>query len=368
MIIRRCKGCGAILQTEDESKQGFINEIKDNSSYCKRCFRLMHYNELPKIVASNKDYEIVIDDAVKQNGLMVFIVDIFAFKATFNPKMIEKLRNKNVILVVNKYDLFPKSTNIDGIVSWVSKQAENIHFKVDAISVVSSSKGYYIDEITNLIDLLRRGRDVYFVGCANVGKSSLINALLKRNTSITKDVVSTSVIPGTTLNKITIPFFEDGKSFIDTPGLINEQDVLNKLLPISYKKIIPNKELKPKTYQITKDNSILIAGLARIDFKDCEKISVILYVSDDLYIQRSKTINVERVLENELGKLLNPPTKDEISNIKYYKKSFNLDGRIKKDIWFSGFGFMTIIGKSKLDVTTISETEVFETDGIIRKM
>lgn len=368
MIIRRCKGCGAILQTEDESKQGFINEIKDNSSYCKRCFRLMHYNELPKIVASNKDYEIVIDDAVKQNGLMVFIVDIFAFKATFNPKMIEKLRNKNVILVVNKYDLFPKSTNIDGIVSWVSKQAENIHFKVDAISVVSSSKGYYIDELTNLIDLLRRGRDVYFVGCANVGKSSLINALLKRNTSITKDVVSTSVIPGTTLNKITIPFFEDGKSFIDTPGLINEQDVLNKLLPISYKKIIPNKELKPKTYQITKDNSILIAGLARIDFKDCEKISVILYVSDDLYIQRSKTINVERVLENELGKLLNPPTKDEISNIKYYKKSFNLDGRIKKDIWFSGFGFMTIIGKSKLDVTTISGTEVFETDGIIRKM
>lgn len=365
MIIRRCKGCGAILQTEDESKQGFINEIKDNSSYCKRCFRLMHYNELPKIVASNKDYEIVIDDAVKQNGLMVFIVDIFAFKATFNPKMIEKLRNKNVILVVNKYDLFPKSTNIDGIVSWVSKQAENIHFKVDAISVVSSSKGYYIDELTNLIDLLRRGRDVYFVGCANVGKSSLINALLKRNTSITKDVVSTSVIPGTTLNKITIPFFEDGKSFIDTPGLINEQDVLNKLLPISYKKIIPNKELKPKTYQITKDNSILIAGLARIDFKDCEKISVILYVSDDLYIQRSKTINVERVLENELGKLLNPPTKDEISNIKYYKKSFNLDGRIKKDIWFSGFGFMTIIGKSKLDVTTISGTEVFETDGII---
>ncbi len=368
MIIRRCKGCGAILQTEDELKPGFINEIKDSSSYCKRCFRLMHYSELPKIVASNKDYEIVIDDAVKQNGLMVFIVDIFAFKATFNPKMIEKLRDKNVILVVNKYDLFPKSTNIDGIVSWISKQCENIHFKVDAISVVSSSKGYYIDDLMNIIDYLRRGRDVYFVGCANVGKSSLINALLKRNTSITKDVISTSVIPGTTLNKISIPFFDDGKAFIDTPGLINEHDVLNNLMPQSYKKIIPNKELRPKTYQITKDNSILIAGLARIDFKECDKISVILYTSDDLYIQRSKTENVLRVLNNELGKLLTPPTLDELPNIKYMKKSFSFDGRNKKDIWFSGFGFISIIGKAKLDVITISGTEVFETDGIIRKM
>ena len=368
MIIRRCKGCGAILQTEDEAKPGFINEIKDNSEYCKRCFRLMHYSELPKIVASNKDYENVIDDAIKQNGLMVFIVDIFAFKATFNPKMIEKLRNKNVILVVNKYDLFPKSTNIDGIVSWISKQCENIHFKVDAISVVSSAKGYFIDDLMHIIDLARRGRDVYFVGCANVGKSSLINALLKRNTSITKDVISTSVIPGTTLNKINIPFFEDGKSFIDTPGLINEHDVLNNLLPTSYKKIIPNKELRPKTYQITKGNSLLIAGLARIDFIECDKLSVILYISDDLYIQRSKTENVLRVLNNELGKLLNPPTLDEIKNIKYMKKSFNFDGRCKKDIWFSGFGFISIIGKAKIELTTISGTEVFETDGIIRKM
>ena len=55
-------------------------------------------------------------------------------------------------------------------------------------------------------------------------------------------------------------------------------------------------------------------------------------------------------------------------NIKYMKKSFNFDGRCKKDIWFSGFGFISIIGKAKIELTTISGTEVFETDGIIRKM
>lgn len=38
----------------------------------------------------------------------------------------------------------------------------------------------------NTIDYLRKGRDVYFMGCANVGKSSLINALLKRFTKSEK--------------------------------------------------------------------------------------------------------------------------------------------------------------------------------------
>ena len=70
MILRKCKGCGAILQDEDENKAGFIPNLTKESKYCKRCFRLMHYNELPKIVASNSDYEKVIDDVIKN---LIFI-------------------------------------------------------------------------------------------------------------------------------------------------------------------------------------------------------------------------------------------------------------------------------------------------------
>ena len=77
MIIRKCKGCGAILQDTESKKAGFIPKLTDESKYCKRCFRMMHYNELPKIVASNSDYEKVIDDVIKKNGLIVFVVDIF---------------------------------------------------------------------------------------------------------------------------------------------------------------------------------------------------------------------------------------------------------------------------------------------------
>ena len=365
MIIRKCNGCGSFLQDQNPDKPGFIPKLNNDSNYCRRCFRLMHYNELPKIVASNDEYEKVIDDVIKRNGLIIFIVDIFQFKSTFNKKMIDKLRNKDVIFVANKYDTFPKSVNISNIVDWLSHECEKIFFKVLAIHIVSSKKGYYIKELTNTIDIARKGRDVYFVGCANVGKSSLINALVKANTSKVEDVISTSVIPGTTLNEIRIPFFEDNKALIDTPGLINEKDVLESLLPLSYKKIMPNTEMKPKTYQISDENTLSFAGLAFMSFKCDDKISVIMYTSNDLYIHRCKTANLDNLIETQLGGILNPPLKDEVANIKYKDIKLSLDGKKKKDIWFSGFGFAEIIGKCDIDIKVIENTEVYVTDAII---
>lgn len=365
MIVRKCKGCGTLLQEERPDEAGFVPKLTLESKYCKRCFRMMHYNELPKIVASNEDYEHVIDDVIKKNGLIVFVVDIFAFKATFNKKMIDKLRNKNVILVANKYDVFPKSTNITNVVNWLSKQCEKIFFKVDAIHIVSSKKGYYIDDLTKTIDMARRDRDVYFVGCANVGKSSLINALLKKNTNIKDDVISTSMIPGTTLNEIRIPFFEDNKAFVDTPGLINENDVLNSLLPISYNKIMPDSEMKPLTYQISDSNTIFMAGLASVSFSCSDRISVIVYASKNLYIHRCKSERVDELYLKQLGNLLTPPTPSEVENLRYKEETIILDGSKKKDIWFSGFGFISIIGKCECRVKYLENTEVFVTDAII---
>jgi ribosome biogenesis GTPase YqeH len=365
MIERKCKGCGAVLQDTNPDLKGFIPSLTKESKYCKRSFRMMHYNELPKIVASNKEYEHVIDEVIKKNGLIIFVVDIFAFKATFNKKMIDKLRNKNVILVANKYDVFPHSTNVENIVSWLSHECEKIFFKVDAIHIVSSKKGYYMEGLTRTIDLARKERDVYFVGCANVGKSSLINALLKKNTSITDDVVSTSVIPGTTLNEIRIPFFSDNKAFIDTPGLINPSDVLNVLLPESYKKIIPDTEMKPLTYQITNGNSICLAGLASLSFQAHEKLSVVVYASNNLYIHRCKTERVDELFKTQLGKLLNPPLLSEADKMKYKVLFAHFDGKKKRDIWFSGFGFVSIKGECDIDIKVIDSTEVYYTDAII---
>lgn len=366
-MVRYCQGCGAILQEEDPNKRGFIPKIDPSKDklYCKRCFRLNNYNEMPKILATNKEYEMVVDDLLSKKGLIVLIVDLFDFTGTFIPKIIDKLRGKNVILVANKLDLLPKSVKVNHIVDWLSYMVNRMFFKVDAIHVVSSKKGYYIDDLMNTIDFLRRDLDVYFMGCANVGKSSLINALIKRFTKTETDVISTSPIPGTTLNSINIPFFLDNKSFIDTPGLINENNILSKLLPQSYDKILPKGEIKPITYQIKPLNTVFFGAMAQITLLEGENVSFTCYFSSNITIHRRKYEGSNEFLQTHGGEILTPPSREEFEKIEYIEKKFIISSKNKEDIVISGLGFVSINKPCKVKVKTIKDTDVFKRVAII---
>lgn len=366
-MIRFCQGCGAPLQTEDPNKKGFIPSIdnKKEELYCKRCFRLNNYNEMPKILATNDEYEAVVDDLLQKNGLIVLIVDLFDFTGTFIPKIIDKLRNKNVILVANKLDLLPKSVKVSHIVEWLSFMANRMFFRLDAIHVVSSKKGYYLDDLMNTIDFARKDKDVYFMGCANVGKSSLINALIKRFTTKTVDVISTSPIPGTTLNSIQIPFFMDNKCFIDTPGLINENNILSKILPTSYDKILPTCEIKPITYQIQIGNMVFVSGLASCELLEGENVSFTCYFSPKLNIHRRKANDADEFLFKHAGGILTPPTKDEFAKLEYEEKEFVISANKKEDIVISGLGFICVNKPARIKIKVIKDTDVFTRAAII---
>ena len=43
----------------------------------------------------------------------------------------------------------------------------------------------------------------------------------------------------------------------------------------------------------------------------------------------------------------------------------NIDGKFKKDLWFSGFGFISIKGKCTIKVKVLENTEVYVTNAII---
>ena len=73
------------------------------------------------------------------------------------------------------------------------------------------------------IERYREGKDVYVVGCTNVGKSTFINRIIK-DVAGGEDVITTSHFPGTTLDMIEIPL-DDGKALIDTPGIINHHQM-----------------------------------------------------------------------------------------------------------------------------------------------
>ncbi len=362
MLNKKCIGCGCILQNDDIEAKGYVKNLEND--YCMRCYRLMHYNEMPKILAKNEEYDNILGKALKKNSLVVLVVDIFDFSATFIPKILNFLRDKDVIVVGNKYDLLPKSTNVYKIVDFMLKESQKQFFKILAAHVVSSKKGYFLDDLMNTINLFRNDRDVYFVGCANVGKSSLINAILKRFSSRTSDLISTSNIPGTTLDLINIPFFSDNKGFIDTPGLINEGNILNKLMPSSYNKIVPTKEIKPITYQIFENNKIFVSGLLALDIYNAKDLSITCYFSDSLLIHRTKSQDIDEFMDKHLGQMLNPPLKEELSNIKYVYKEYKIE-KDKNELYISGLGFISFNKPATVRVKMIEGSDVVLRNGII---
>lgn len=362
----KCYGCGSVLQTLDPNKKGFIDKIDPTREilYCKRCFRLMHYNEFPKTLATNEEYELIINDLLKKDGLIVLVVDLFDFTGTFIPKIIDKLRNKNVVLVANKLDLLPKSVNVIKIVEWLTYMCNRYFFRVDAIHVVSSKKGYYIEDLMNTINLLRSGKDVYVMGVANVGKSSLINSILKRIDNRKEDLIATSEIPGTTLSSIKIDFFDDHKAIIDTPGLINDRNAQSNLSEASYKCLIAKSEIKPITYQIECGNTVLLGAIASIALVSGENVSFTCYRSSNVTIHRRKNIEVLDFINKHRGEILTPPVKQDNSKLEFVTKTYKL--KEKQDIVISGLGFITVNKDCVIEVMSLKNMDVFVRNGIFR--
>ena len=94
-----------------------------------------------------------------------------------------------------------------------------------------------------------------------------------------------SPLPSTTLNLVKIDI-NDYLTLIDTPGLVDNGSILNRVDASMVKKISPKKEIKPRTYQLRKNQSIIIEDLIRIDYVEGEKNSFTLFVSNDLKVKR----------------------------------------------------------------------------------
>lgn len=100
---------------------------------------------------------------------------------------------------------------------------------------------------------------MYVVGVTNVGKSTLINQIIKQRTGV-EDLITTSRFPGTTLDKIEIPL-DDGHELVDTPGIIHQEQMAHVLPAEDLRLVAPQKEIKPKTYQLDEQQTIFLGGL-----------------------------------------------------------------------------------------------------------
>lgn len=361
--MNKCIGCGAIFQSVDENKEGYIskNLIDRENAYCLRCHRLRNYNENKEVL--KEDYLKILSKICNTDSLIVHIVDLFDFSNTFLPQIKRLTGQNDCIICANKYDLLPKSVKKTKIVNWVRHMANLDDF--NALDVILTS-AKTLDNITDLVESIVKhanGRKVYFVGCCNVGKSSIINAILKKYSDEKKDIITTSNIPGTTLDFIEIHL--DEFTFIDTPGVFNEKQIVNNLKLESINKIMPKKEIKPINLQLNSKQSVYISGLARFDFIEGDKTNFTFYFSNDLLVHRTKLENADDLFDRQIGNLLNPPTKEEYEILDYYTQDLLFDGKKKMDLVLSGLGFITINSKCKIRIKTIKGVTIYSREAII---
>lgn len=327
-----CLGCGVKLQDENILGEGYTTSL--DKDYCQRCFRIKNYGEYQIVTKSNDEYIEILKSVGETKDLVLYIADLLNIEEDIN-KIREIIPNK-MILVLNKRDVLPKSVNDDKLIDYFK---DNDIF--DKVVVISSEKNYNIDYLLKQIKLYQTTNNVYVIGHTNAGKSTLINKLL-RNYSTSDRELTISPLPSTTLNTVEIEINEY-LTLIDTPGLVDSSSIVNYISDEEFKKISPRKEIKPKTFQLRKGQSVIVDNFFRIDYVEGERNSFTFYMSNDLKIRRISSKH------------------EDLKDLQ--KRTYEMG--YDEDICINGLGFIKMVNKGTVDIYLDSKVSTYKRSNLI---
>lgn len=336
-----CIGCGVAIQTTDKKAEGYAPpaSLEKEDAICQRCFRLRNYNEIAPASLTGDDFLNILHGIGERSGMVVKIVDIFDFNGSWINGLQRFVGKKKILLIANKVDLLPKIVNRKRLVHWMKEESSKLGLKPVDVLLISAASGEGVAEAMETIEAIRQQEDVFVVGTTNVGKSTFINRIIHQATG-EGNVVTTSHFPGTTLGLVEIPL-ADGHAIIDTPGVINEHQIVHGLSAQDLKCVLPKKEVKPKTYQLNAEQTIFIGGLARFDFVRGDRSAFTFYVSNRIELHRTKLSNADQLYTQHVGEMLSPPSKESLEQLPpFVKHQFSIK-EANTDIVISGLGWVT---------------------------
>src|SRR5438093_6127857 len=172
-------------------------------------------SELPRQVRH------AVEEAIHDSDLLLFLVDAKQGLSPLDQELAQMLRKsqKPVVLVINKID---------------TEKHENLAFDFASLGFseilsISAAHGRGISELIETIDQLlpspsttdqspgasHQSLSIAIIGRPNVGKSSLINSIVRSERAIVSE------LPGTTRDAVDVLYQRDGRAFvfIDTAGI-----------------------------------------------------------------------------------------------------------------------------------------------------
>lgn len=325
--MSKCRGCGVLLQNSNKSDLGYVVDL--NSKYCERCFRIKNYGEYKRVNKDNHEFVDILKDVGRTNDLVLLVVDVFNIDN--NLSFVNKYLTNDILLVLTKRDLLPRDIKDEKLIGFFDR----FHLNIKDSVIISSKKNYNFDLLYELINKYKRSNNVYVVGFTNAGKSTMINKLIY-DFGINSDLVTVSIMPSTTLDKLEIKLSDD-LTLIDTPGVLSSGSMYDKLDGLGIKRVIPKVQIKPKSYQVKGKQYIMVDKILKLDVSN---VNIVMFFSNALDIKRYYK-DFETSLE---------------------RHDLDVDNC---DIVINGLGFIKVIGKGKIVVYTLQNVLVYTREYLI---
>lgn len=318
-----CKGCGAKLQVTDPKFIGYALSLEND--FCQSCFRLKNYGE------SHDHFHPEDLPILEKDALIVMVSSILNLDMLFEYPVYRYQSEGTFVYLINQMDLLPKQTNTDILLENAIKKAKDLSVPYLDIIMMSAKN---LSDIENLKSYLSefKQQHIYLIGVQNSGKTTIFKALTDNKDALAFKKAGLTQEP--LYHKM------DHQVLWDMPGLF-QKGYIHEFLPYdTYKKIIPDKELKPKIYQMKKDQTLIIEGLVSVSVS--KPTSLVLYLDSKIQIHKT---NITRVKElfNEKEKHFSIVVDD------YEKKVFRVSEG-KQQITLADFGFIHLDGPNTIEL------------------
>lgn len=258
--MTKCVGCGIKLQEKDKNELGYTPNL--NNELCERCFKLKNYNILTN-KGINIDNDKLINKINELNTCVLFLVDFINLDSEVIDAY-KKIKSKK-ILIITKADIIPKNIKYQKLI----QNIKNIYDIKEDLILTSSKTKLNIKTITKLC---LEEKNICLAGFTNAGKSSLINALVGSDITVSKKSNTTQDF---------IKLNVDGINIYDAPGFMSNINREN----------IPRSIIRPITYQFPSKHYLLIQD---IKLNILENSNFTIYVGNEAnIIRRKENENVE---------------------------------------------------------------------------
>lgn len=411
-----CSGCGAKFQPINCNLPGFVEEEKfkklnarDHSCICDRCHNLRNNKAPASLSQSHHKFAQKLGSLDLTQSLILLVVDILCFPVGVYPYWYKLIPvDTPIIILLNKTDLIDDklaSSERDWetrIRKRVLKYFNNGPLKdreIVRVDYVSGLRGLGIQNVARLLLDVYRGRNVYLYGCTNSGKSTLFNRLQKdmwliespNPTSTPSSIFKKSTVsrlPGTTLNTISVPIpirkdldkvtgviemYKEGITekyvhpitagditkltrirgkLYDSPGVDHEHQLISFLTLKEQDIVVPGSMIRNRQYDFISGETLLIGGLAKIEFlhkSNSSRIQMHIFCSHKIPLFVMKRNKLGSFLKKYQDTVLKVPLSEEARGSSYPEllgKELTIEGNQLPlrniDVVISNLGWLNI--------------------------